>query len=212
MVKLCRSASCAVSGRARSQINDRDSICNSCREHLKSDLLRLPGLYEDCNKSARQESVLAIRKGPRKSSALDAMSPAATEIRSSIRSVLASWAGLVAAERHLNPPVRDVPTLARFLALHVAWLARHDAAADLADEVRELTRTARSIAYPNGTRRVQIACCPDDCAGQLVAVIHPDSTFQASEIVCTKSPSHSWPAAQWARLAHKIRASQGNPA
>ncbi|UED85137.1 hypothetical protein [Streptomyces profundus] len=141
------------------------------------------------------------------------MNPAAAEIRSTIRNVLASWGGLVAEERRLAPPTRDIPTLARFLGRHIEWLARHPAAGDMVDEIRDLTRRARNIAYPNNVRRVPIGGCPDDgCAGELVALIRRQDDVLPSEIVCTVSPSHSWPVTWWTRLARQIRTRQGERA
>jgi hypothetical protein len=137
------------------------------------------------------------------------MNPAAADIRSAIRTVLASWAGLVADERRLKPPARDVPALARFLCRHGEWLSRHAAAGDIADEIQDLTRTARNIAYPDRIRRVHIGYCPDgDCGGDLVALMRPDGDPLPSEIICTISPGHSWPITWWTKLARRIR-SQG---
>lgn len=172
-------------------------------------LLQLPVLYSDCNRGGSPKVVRVIRKVPKKSATTDSMDPAAAEIRSAIRTVLASWAGLVADERRLGPPARDLPALARFLCRHGRWLARHPAAGDMADEIQDLTRTARNFAYPDSIRRVRIGGCPDgDCAGDLVALIRPRGDPLPSEIVCTLSAGHSWPVTWWARLAREIR-SQG---
>ena len=178
----------------------------ACRDRLASNLLNLPALYSDCTRGAIPEVVRVIRKVPRKSAGPDSMNPAAAEIRSAILTVLASWAGLVADERRLEPPARDVPALARFLCRHVEWLTRHPAAGDMADEIQDLTRTARNVAHPNGVRRVRIGYCPDgDCAGDLVAHIRPPGDLLPSEIICTASAGHSWPVTWWTRLARQMR-------
>ncbi|GAA4733404.1 hypothetical protein Prum_009570 [Phytohabitans rumicis] len=134
------------------------------------------------------------------------MNPAAAEIRSSILTVLASWAGLVVEERRLVPPARDLPALARFLCLHADWLTSHPAAGDIADEIYDITRLARSIAYPNNVRRIHIGYCPGaDCAGDLVAVIRPRGDLLPSEIICTVSSDHAWPTTWWTKLARQIQ-------
>jgi hypothetical protein len=139
------------------------------------------------------------------------MNPAAAEIRSAIRTVLASWAGLVADERRLEPPARDIAALARFLCRHVAWLTRHPAAGDLVDEIRDLTRVARSIAYPDTSRRVTIGRCPaGGCDGALIAVIRCQDDVRPAEITCTATGSHSWPATRWAKLARQVRNARGD--
>jgi hypothetical protein len=183
----------------------------ACRDRLVNSLLNLPALYSDCNRGASSKVVRVIRKVPRKSATTDSMNPAAADIRSAIRTVLASWAGLVADERRLEPPTRDLPALARFLCRHVEWLTRHPAAGDIADEIQDLTRTARSIAYPDSIRRVHIGCCPDgDCDGDLVALISTHRDLLPSEIICTISAGHSWPATSWTKLARQIRGQGGS--
>lgn len=178
----------------------------ACRDRLVNNLLSLPALYSDCSKGTGSKVVHVVRKVPRKSTTADSMNPAAVEIRSAIRTVLASWAGLVADERRLEPPARDLPVLARFLCRHVEWLSCHPAAGDIADEVQDLTRTARNIAYPNSIRRVHIGYCPDgDCDGDLVALIRPQGDLLPSEIICTISPGHAWPVTWWTKLARRIR-------
>lgn len=208
---LCRATSCrnARNGSTKAgpgRAGGERFLCMACRDHLVSNLLNLPALYSDCNRGTSPKVVRVIRKVPRKSATTDSMNPAAAEIRSAILTVLASWAGLVADERRLEPPARDLPALARFLCRHVEWLARHPAAGDIADEIRELTRTVRNIAYPNGIRRVHIGYCPDgDCDGDLVALIRPHGDLLPSEIICTISPGHSWPVTWWTKLARQMR-------
>lgn len=211
---LCRSASCRSARDEKTRegpggVIEGGTLCAACRDCLEHDLRNLPALYSDCDRKTDPDVVRVIRKTPRKSAATDSISPAAAEIRSTIRTVLASWAGLVAEERGLEPPARDIPALAQFLCRHAAWLARHPAAGDMVDEVRELTRTAHTIAYPNKTRQVHIGSCPDgDCDGELVAYIRPHGDVLPSEIICTNSPGHSWPVTWWAKLARQIRGSK----
>jgi hypothetical protein len=184
----------------------------SCRDRLINDLLNLPTLYSDCGTGTRQNLVRVIRKVPRKAAGTDSMNPAAAEIRSSICTVLASWAGLVADERRLEPPIREVRTLAHFLVRHAEWLSRHPAAGELVNEIRDLTRTANDIAYPGSVRRVRVGYCPDsECGGELVARIRPHRDF-SSEIACTMSSGHTWPITWWTKLARRMQNSQGERA
>lgn len=214
-LELCRAASCrsALNGGAeegRGRAGNGWFVCEVCRDHLANDLLNLPALYADCNGVTAREAVCVIRKVRRKGSTTDCMTPAAAEIRSAIRTVLASWAGLVADERRLEPPARDIAALARFLGKHVAWLTRHPAAGDVVDEIRDLTRAARGIAYPDTIRRVYIGCCPaGDCDGELVALIRSRNDQRPSEIVCTISRDHSWPITRWTKLARQVREVKG---
>jgi hypothetical protein len=174
---------------------------------LLKDLLSLPGLYSDCGRGAGPKTVRVIRKAPRNGT--DPMPPAAAEIRTGILAGLASWAALVADGRRVTPPARDVPALSRFLARHADWLSRHPAGGDLADEVGALARTARAVAHPGDVRRVRIGRCPHgDCGGDVVALMRPAGAGPPSEIVCTVSPDHAWPATSWTRLARQLRPRQ----
>ncbi|XRQ14259.1 hypothetical protein ACN3XK_26340 [Actinomadura welshii] len=168
------------------------------------DIRNLPTLYDDCISRTGSGALRVIRNAPRKSTTADPMSAAAAEIRTSLRTVLASWARLVAEERRLEPPPRDMGALSRFLCRHAEWLAAHPAAGEIVDEIRELTRSARRTAYPTGGGRVSVGSCPN-CSGELVAHMRRRDDPLPSEIVCTTVPDHTWPATRWATLAREIR-------
>lgn len=203
--ELCQGPSCRSAGKGAGRAADGWFVCQICRDCLVKDLRSLPRLYSDCTGDVTPAAVRVIRRSSRKSWAADSISPAAADIRATIRCVLASWAGLVTDERRLTPPTRDVPTLARFLCQHVEWLVRHPAANDMVEEIRDLTRTARAIAYPDSVRRVRIGYCPNgDCEGDLVALIRRNDDLR-SEIVCTASEEHSWPITRWTILARRVR-------
>jgi hypothetical protein len=208
---LCRAASCRTARNESTRegpsiAGPGRSLCTACRDRLISNLENLPALYSDCNRAASQQVVHVIRKVSRKSATADSMSPAAAEIRTAILTILASWAGLVADERRVQPPARDTPALAGFLCRHIEWLTHHPAAGDIADEIQDLVRVARSIAYPNGVRRVHVGCCPaGDCDGDLIALIRPRDDLLPSEIVCTVASGHAWPVTWWRKLARQIQ-------
>lgn len=214
--ELCRTRSCRSGGEGPGRARKGGFLCLSCQDRLTRDLLNLPALYADCSNSnggSGADVVRIIKKTPRKSATRDSMNPAAAEVRTTIRTVLASWAGLVADERRLRRPARDIPTLARFLGRHLEWLTCHPAAGDLAEEVRDLTRTARDIAYPDSVRRVPVGGCPEDgCTGDLFAHIRAQDDLLPSEIICTLSSCHSWPVTWWTRLARRIHTRQGESA
>lgn len=152
-----------------------------------------------------------MRKAPRRSADTDSMNTAAAEIRSAIRTVLASWAGLVAGERRVEVPVLDIPALTRFLLRNFEWLTCHPAAGDMADEIQGLVRTARGVAYPDNMRRIRIGSRPGSgCDGDVVALIRRHGDFLPSSIVCTTPSGHSWPITWWNRPARRqMRSREG---
>lgn len=128
----------------------------------------------------------------------------ASDARGSILGVLGSWAGMIVEERQVSPPARTVGALVRFLRRQVDWLAAHVAAADASDEVAQLVRWARRVAYPNPTRRVSIGPCVEPgCPGELVAFVHPRQPQQPAEISCGVDPAHSWLTDQWMQLSRR---------
>lgn len=205
-VPSCRSTLNQNTAKKPGMAGDGKVLCTPCRGRLETNLLSLPALYSDCTRGAEPEVVRVIRKVARKSAATGTMNAAAAEVRAAIRTVLASWSGLVAEERQLRSPARDVPALARFLCRHVEWLVHHPAAGDLADEIQQLSRVARSVADPKSIRRVHIGDCPDvRCDGNLVAQIRTHGDPLPSEIICTVSAAHTWPVTWWTKLARQMR-------
>lgn len=207
---LCQAASCRR-GRNGSEDEVRRAgegwfLCPACLDRLKRDILCLPSLYNDCVKSKNSKIFHEIAKNSRKNTS-DLMQPAAAEIRGNVRKVLASWASLVADERQVEPPTRDIPILARFLVRHAEWLAAHPAVIEMVDEIGNLTRSARNTADPNGAGRVHVGYCPS-CDGELVALMRNSDDAHPSEIMCTASPDHVWPAKRWAALARAMRRNQ----
>lgn len=82
------------------------------------------------------------------------------ETRTEIRHTLASWCRLVAEERGIQLPADELPAMGAYLKLHATWLAAHEAAGEVSDELGSLRRRAWSIAYPNGTKVVTVGPCP----------------------------------------------------
>ncbi|MCD0448182.1 hypothetical protein LO762_03065 [Actinocorallia sp. API 0066] len=167
-------------------------------------LANLPALYDDCVRREETGTLQVRRRGSRKNRSIDPMSPAAVDTRAAIRVVLEHWAGLVASERRVQPPDRDIRVLTGFLRRHAEWLAAHPAAAEAVDEIRDLVLSARRAAYPKGGARSRVGSCPN-CSGELVALIRAGDDALPSEIVCTSVPEHAWPAARWATLAREMR-------
>lgn len=205
---LCQVGSCQrpsdnVGKKARSA-GDGRLVCSVCLDRLVGDIRSLPTLYDDCMSQTGSGTVRVIRNRPRKSTTADPMSAAATEVRTAIRKVLASWASLVADERRLQRPPRDILELSQFLCRHAEWLAAHPAAAEIVDEIGELTRTARRVAYSHGGGRVPVGSCPT-CSGELVAYMRRREDSLPAEIVCDTVPDHRWPATRWATLARAIQ-------
>ncbi|MFH8617100.1 hypothetical protein ACH4E8_18740 [Streptomyces sp. NPDC017979] len=124
------------------------------------------------------------------------------EVRSRVRSVLASWSALVVEERGVEAPERRVAPMARFCQQNVSWLAEHWAARDVLEELRALTRLARRATDSGRVRVVPLGTCVHQgCSGKLKAVVKvPSTDAKPSEIRCSADVTHVWGPDEWAAL------------
>jgi hypothetical protein len=112
---------------------------------------------------------------------------------------------MVAEERRVTAPERSVAALVTFLRRHVDWIAAHAAAADATDELVQLVRAARRVAYPNLVRRVVVGGCVEaGCDGELVAFVYPQEPLLPAEIRCNVDSRHSWLEQHWMQLSNRM--------
>ncbi|MFD5056798.1 hypothetical protein [Streptomyces tendae] len=213
---VCVGVGCArdeAAGRAGRPAVAGSRLCASCHRRLLHELMRLPGLYEECGLRLGGESGPCREKtsgGPLPGMPFNAR---AADARTSILGVLASWATLVVEERGLAGPRRSVGPLAQFLARHGDWLAAHGAAGEVSAEVARLVRRARGVIDPVPSRRVHIGDCVEPgCSGALTAFVRPERPQVPAEITCDAQTSHSWFGHEWLQLSRRIGASEARPA
>jgi hypothetical protein len=153
---------------------------------------------------------------------------AVVEQRATIRHVLVSWCRLISEERGIALPgdwlimrlprgvqgpwnrewvVNDTtPAHAAYIARHAEWLAACDYADEAADELAGLANRAYGLAYPSGTRRVEVGPCPL-CDGTLTAIVRATDGVLPSEVVCDRDEDpHRWAADQWRHLDRLVMA------
>lgn len=192
-------------GRVRRRVVAWSRLCRACRDELAAGLESLPGLYNECGRR------LGGSDRPRGTAVSSSSMPGmpfnapAADVRARILGVLGSWSGMVAEERRVTAPERSVGALATFLGRHVDWIAAHTAATEATEEVAQLVRVARRVAYPNPVRRVAIGGCVEvGCGGELVAFVHPQAPLLPAEIRCDVDPCHSWFEHHWIQLSHRM--------
>lgn len=214
---LCLLATCRVPGRHRdgctadcrgclpAQAADGLRLCQRDTDRIATDARQLADLYDE----------LALRLlggtglGEPVSGSADSRlpSPAAVDMRTEIRHILASWCKLIAEERGFALPDDQVPVLGRYVATSARWLAATEYADEVASELGELRRRAWGIAYPSGTHTVHVGPCPEDgCGGTLTAVVRAADNQLPSEVVCDTEPAHRWDSTQWRRLDRLVSA------
>ena len=205
---LCTGTGCRrrhETGRVRRHVVAGSRLCRACWDELAAGLASLPGLYHECGR--RLGGFNRPRGNVASSSSMPGMpfNAAAADVRARILSVLGSWSGMVAEERRVTAPERSVGALVTFLGRHVDWIAAHPAATEATDEVAQLVRAARRVAYPNPVHRVAIGSCVEvGCGGELVAFVHPHEPLLPAEIRCDADPCHSWLEHHWMQLSHRM--------
>ncbi|GAA4227645.1 hypothetical protein GCM10022254_15850 [Actinomadura meridiana] len=198
--RLCEGDGC---GRRLTGTGQRRRLCRPCLDTLTGLLGTLPALYRGCGSALEVGAAAGLREktsgGPLPGLALNT---AAVEARAEILAVLASWSGLVAQQRRLPAPRRDVALLARFLLDHVDWLAAHPAAGELTAEIARVARSARRTAHREPVRRIVVGpCAAPGCGGELTAAIRPG---HGTRVRCDADPAHAWDGPQWTGLRREM--------
>lgn len=204
---LCRRRGCSrrhETGQVRRRVVAGLQLCRGCRDNLAAGLNDLPDLYNECGRLLGGSNQPRDRTSGGPLPGMPFNAPAA-DVRATILSVLASWSGMVVEDRGVTAPQRTVSALAKFLGKHVDWMAAHVTAAEATDEVAQLVRSARRVAYPNPVHRVSIGACVEaECAGELIAVVHPQEPLLPAEISCDADPCHRWLGHQWVQLSRRM--------
>jgi hypothetical protein len=197
----CRNRSDA-SGRHRDLAVVGTRLCSACVIRLTSGLTRLPRMYDECG------LLLGGSDRPRERTSGGGSSPglpfntAAAEARAVILGVLRSWAGLVVGKRVVAPPRDTVAGVVQFLIRHAGWLAAHEAAGELSEEVERAVRRARYVIDPSPGRGMRVGTCVvAHCEGELTAVVRVDRADPLVEISCAAVSSHRWSAQEWMGLS-----------
>ncbi|MGY1683325.1 hypothetical protein [Geodermatophilus sp. SYSU D01176] len=176
-------------------------LCDDCLHRLRSDVARLPDLYQACEDllvHRRRGGIERVRGTRATGLSLD---EDVLAIRSEMLTVAASWAGLVAEQRPVaKRPDRQLSKLSRFLLTQLDWLSRHPAATDAAEEIGRVARAAEEVVEFNLSRRLELGACDrEDCSAVVYATVGTSSSL----VACGRG--HTWPPHKWMALAHRLR-------
>jgi hypothetical protein len=178
---------------------DAGSICASCASALTANLSRIPRLYAETEQALAPSTVRSVVRVS--GSAPTATLPVRNQVvqaRARVLSTLSSWSALVADERGVTAPRREVREMVVFLHRHLTWLMRHPAVRDLVAEVDEAVHQARRCLQSGQSRQVQVGTCrKPDCSGTLVAHMRSSGSGLPSEIRCVSDPTHRWAPHEW---------------
>ncbi|MEU4172668.1 hypothetical protein AB0F46_38000 [Streptomyces sp. NPDC026665] len=200
-------------GHARQRAASGSRLCPDCRLRLTHDLERLPRLHDACGQLLTGADRPRDRTSGGGSAAGLPFNTAAADARSGIVGTLRSWGALVVQERGLGAPPDTPAGITDFLLLHSAWLAGHEAAGELSDEVARCVRRAGRVVDPTPRRRVPVGdCVVPDCGGALTAAVRHGGAGQAVEVGCDAEPAHRWSGQDWVRRHGRTGARRTEPA
>lgn len=229
---LCALASCRIPGRHATECTDNDCrgclraaaapglrLCGHHLERVGTDATTIADLYDELAHSVMPSGNGHGQPIGRSSDGPPVPRDKVVAIRTEIRHVLVGWCRLVGDERGHHLPADEVSAMGAYVAKHATWLAAHGAADEVSEELGSLRRRAWSIAYPNGTKVVEVGLCPRDvttdfvnglgwqitetrpCPGPLRAIMRPrDEGLLPSEVVCDADPEHRWASSEWRQL------------
>ncbi|MFI5687566.1 hypothetical protein [Streptomyces sp. NPDC051636] len=167
---------------------------------VERNLRALPVLHQEC---LHQVSPTGRRTNPTKvsgSRTRDSLDISVLDARHHILAVLESWSGMVVDKLGTTAPPRTVPSLARFLRLHLEWLTGQPPAVDFADEIEGLVVELRQTIdpEPSDLHTLIRQCVVDNCPGTISAAPRSSGRAGSSSITC--SSGHSWEMREWLGL------------
>ena len=169
---------------------------------LMSGLYGLADLHAECEQLlCRSRSGMRERVSGGRANGIPLNEEAVTA-RTEITGFLVAWAALVADELGGAPERREPRSLAAFLVRHLDWLATHPAAAELSNELAELTARVNLIAGPAPARRLDLGPCPQPgCTSTVHAALEAAGAPAARRVCC--GAGHPLPPRQWLLLARR---------
>lgn len=225
MTVLCASPRCQARDRHRGDCHDEQCrgclprraadglrLCHVCSERLATNAITAGQLWHALGRALTGTTGWGEKASGTRSHGLS-VNDAAVEARATIRHTLVAISKMISETRGFALPADNIDALADYLARNAAWLAAHETAGDLADELADLAHgDARRIAYPSGARRYQlrtpdghpVACPTDGCDGALWAILRRDDSLLPSELVCSTDDTHRIPASQWLRMGRHL--------
>lgn len=185
------------------------SVCAACRDVVEDALIELPALFELCAHvlDLRPNGVRERVSGHRPRGII--LRDAVVSVRSEMLGVLAAWCGLVTAERGVpSPDELAIRKLVGFLGIHLQWLCEHPAAADLVDELTDLTTAANEAMRPDTGFRVAVGTCLHPGCGRAVYAEAHREGAEPYEVSC--EAGHVWAPEHWLALRGKQNGINGN--
>lgn len=170
-------------------------LCHQCSGRLRRDLRELPWLYLQARHAAL--GLVRLAAGGGGGGTLEPPLPVnlrASRLTDRIRSGLIGWARIAHDELGCDWPEPRIGSICEHLAASVGELRKHEAAAELANDVAAWTHKIVALINRPPTRRIEVGPCPLDtttdgetarCTGVVWAIL-PSPSGDGTE-----APAHA---------------------
>ncbi|MCW2957147.1 MAG: hypothetical protein JWO69_2016 [Thermoleophilia bacterium] len=141
-------------------------LCQRCEDGLTRRLAEMPATYDLLHNVLLHGAPTAPKLGnsPTKGNPPMPISAAVHDHLVLIKAQVVSWANLVREDRGLHGPDRDeVSSIAGWLLSQVEWIVQQMWVDDMAEEMRDLTRTADGLTQHRARWNRLDSPCPDCC-------------------------------------------------
>lgn len=198
-------------------IHDNAAICAACGADLTQALAELPGLIDDLELTLSRQTALGQRNGGRSSEKALPYDVRASDTLQAARVVLVGWVNVLhqegpelGGEWAEEPwPYNTLRSMAEWLYARVDRARRHEAGAEIAAEVRDLSSQMRKTS-DLALYRAKFALGPcvnqyedgSPCGGEIWAFIPADEARVA--VMRCIDCRHEWTPDQWLAISPEI--------
>lgn len=223
------------SGCAPRRARHPSHLCIKHEHDMKQDIQSLPQLYRDLATALVPPNMGLQPKvsGSNFKANSFPFNDAAAELRKQTQRHLAQLTTIISKQRSVTAPQLDpnnisennIAILSKFLWTHLeAIVSSPTLARRTCGTLNRIHRNGRRIAHPTGTRVVDVGPCTysvildvstmdqaepqqltSACPGTIRARLRPSDSLLPSELVCSHTPDHTWPAHQWLRLRKQLQ-------
>ena len=176
--------------------------CNGCRRRIEADLGDLPAHAADLEVTLARDTASRLGGRPGADKPLP-YSTAAADALHRMRAFLVGWCRLLHEEQGVALPRDTIQSMGLHLLAWIGTLARHEAAAEFADELHDVVAAVvGAIDLPQDRTRVFVGPCPEDCEGEVWASFPRDEGKRP--VMRCRACGAEWLPEQWSHAGERI--------
>lgn len=168
-------------------VGDQARLCQGCTERLARDLGDIGALAEELTTTRLRQSRTGGQATGVLSRSFERPLPwdeRASEAAEVLRSTVVAWVRIVLEERGGRSPADDMAAMGAFLLSQREWLRHHEAADEVADEIRHAVANAYRVVDSAPGRLYVGPCDPDGAFGDSPCPTDLYAREIAAEVTC----------------------------